>query len=118
VRAVDSLNCQVGLYEVRDDAGVKPAVRYVELKSGHNDDGPAWIGWVQFSKTGRSIYYRGLTLGRATALWCANHVDVETGDQYWVSGVKRDGQDRHWAGYGQVHIDEDARAEYERLLAR
>ena len=97
---------------------MRPAVRYVELKSGHNDDGPAWIGWVQFSKTGRSIYYRGLTLRRTPGLGFANHIDVRTGDQYWVSGVKRDGQDRHWAGHGEVHVDEDALAEYARLIGR
>ena len=28
-------------------------LRYIELKSGHNDNGPAWIGYVTPSKTGR-----------------------------------------------------------------
>ena len=29
---------------------------YIELKSGHYNTGPAWIGRVAFSKTGRTIY--------------------------------------------------------------
>ena len=32
---------------------------YIELKSGFNDDGPARIGRVTFSKSGRSVYYQG-----------------------------------------------------------
>ena len=47
-----------------------------------------------------------------------DHVDVETGEEFWVSGVKKDGTDRHWAGSGAVEIDDDVRAEYERLLDR
>ena len=30
---------------------------------------------------------------------------METGESYWVSGVKKDGQDRHWAGSGKVLIE-------------
>jgi hypothetical protein len=86
-------------------------VMYVELKSGHEDSGPAWIGRVRFSKTGRSVYYRGLTLARKRGA-AGNHVDVATGDEYWVSGVKADGTDRHWAGRGPVHVDQDVLDEY------
>jgi hypothetical protein len=83
---------------------------YVELKSG-GDSGPAWIGRVRFSKTGRTAYYRGRTLRRAQGV-SGNHVDVASGDEYWISGVKRDGTDRHWAGGGPVDIDDDVRDEY------
>lgn len=91
---------------------------YVELKTGFQHDGPAWIGRVRFSKTGRTLYYRGRRLqslkggGRMTA----NHVDIDTGDEFWVSGVKKNGQDRHWAGHGPVQIDDDAADEYHRLV--
>jgi hypothetical protein len=90
---------------------------YVELKTGFNDDGPAWIGRVRFSKTGRTIYYRGRTLQRKG--WGGgpgNHVDVDTGEEFWVSGVKKDRTDRHWAGHGPIHVDEDVRDEYEQLV--
>ena len=41
-----------------------------------------------------------------------NYYDMETGDEYWVSGPKSNGRDRHWAGSGPVEIDVDARQEY------
>jgi hypothetical protein len=66
---------------------------YVELKSGYHDNGPAWIGRVAFSKTGRTIYYRGKSLRRIPGGGIfANHRDIETGEEYWVSGVKKNGE--------------------------
>jgi hypothetical protein len=63
------------------------------------------------------VYYRGKQLERIPGGGIAgNHVDTETGEEYWVSGVKRDGQDRHWAGSGNVEIDEDAADEYRRVV--
>jgi hypothetical protein len=88
---------------------------YVELKSDQSDSEPAWIGRVLFSKTGQTVYYRGLTLARQQ--WVSgNHVDTATGDEYWVSGVKKDGTDRHWAGSGPVHVDSDVLDEYLRMV--
>lgn len=90
---------------------------YVELKSGHADDGPAWIGRVSFSKTGRTIYYRGRSFRRLSGGGVrGNYYDVDTGEEFWISGVKRSRQDRHWAGRGAVEIDADAQAEYESLI--
>ena len=43
----------------RHTYAVHRRVMYVELKTGFNDNGPATISWVEFSKTGRSVYYRG-----------------------------------------------------------
>jgi hypothetical protein len=91
---------------------------YVELKSGFNDDGPAWIGRVRFSKTGRTVYYQGKTLRRIPGGGIkGNHMDVNTGEEYWISGVKKNREDRHWAGRGPVEIDEDVREEYESLIS-
>lgn len=39
--------------------GQRSRVMYIEPKSGHRDNGPAWIARVTFSKSGRSIFYRG-----------------------------------------------------------
>jgi hypothetical protein len=33
---------------------------------------------------------------------------METGESFWVSGVKKDGKDRHWAGSGRVLIEATA----------
>lgn len=98
--------------------GVKSRIMYLELKTGYNDNGPAWIGRVRFSKTGQTIYYRGKSLRRIPGGGIsANYRDVETDEQYWISGIKKNREDRHWAGAGPVEIDEDVRAEYERLVS-
>ena len=91
---------------------------YVELKSGYADDGPAWIGWVRYSKSGRSVYYGGRMLQRLSGGGVAggNHFDAETGEEFWVSGVKKDRHDRHPAGSGPVLVDDDAAEEYARIV--
>lgn len=92
---------------------------YIECKTYREDRGGARIGRVTFSQTGRTIYYCGLVLqsckGRA---FSANYVDVQTGLEYWVSGPKQNGQDRHWAGGGKVTIDPDVADEYWRDIRR
>jgi len=98
--------------------GQRTRMMYVELKSGHGDNGPAWIGRVTFSKTGRSIFYRGRELIRVKGGTSGNYMDVQTREEFWVSGVKRNGSNRHWAGAGPIQIDDDVRAEYEALTAR
>jgi hypothetical protein len=46
--------------------GQKRRVMYIENKDGDIDGAAARIGWVTFSKTGLSVYYRGRTLQRAS----------------------------------------------------
>lgn len=88
-------------------------LRYVELKSGYSDKGPAWIARVSASKSGRTIYFNGRALKRASGGGIAgNHFDIRTGEEYWVSGVKKDGTDRHWAGSGTIAIEAGAVAQY------
>ena len=41
-----------------------------------------------------------------------NYIDMETGESFWVSGVKKNGQDRHWAGSGKVLIEAAAVSDY------
>ena len=41
-----------------------------------------------------------------------NYVNPETGIEYWVSGPKKNGQDRHWAGAGPVYVEPDVQEEY------
>lgn|GEM_PF-130288 len=91
-------------------------LRYIELKTGFNDDGPAWIGRVQMSRSGRTVYFNGKAFNRSGPGGCGSHYDLETGDEYWISGVKRDGSDRHRAGSGRITIEADAVDEYLRLI--
>jgi hypothetical protein len=93
---------------------MKSRIMYIELKThggGHDDNGPAWISRVTFSKTGKMIYWRDKKLRRGLK-GCGNHFNPETGDMYWVSGPKKNGQDRYpWAAK-KVSIDLDVRQEY------
>lgn len=85
---------------------MKPKLRYIELKSGFGDSGPAWIGMAEFSKTGRTVYFNGKALKNLNVGGVSgNHYDIENGDEYWISGVKKNGRDRHWAGGGKIMID-------------
>src|ERR1017187_4692968 len=36
---------------------MKGQLTYIELKTGYSDDGPAWVGLVEFSKTGQTLYF-------------------------------------------------------------
>ena len=93
---------------------MKTKIMYMELKSHgpHDDRGEARIGRVTFSKSYKSIHYNGKTFQRAKG-GCGNYVDVDTGDEYWISGAKKNGTDRYyWAKSAPVLIDEDVREEY------
>jgi hypothetical protein len=88
-------------------------IKYIELKSGYSDDGPAWIAKVEFSKSGKTIYFNGRALkGNGHGL-CS---DIETHEVYWVSGIKKNGQDRHWAGNGKIKVDRTIVEEYLNLI--
>jgi len=95
--------------------GQQRRVMYVENKDGDIDGVPGRIGWVTFSRSGLTVYYRGRTLVRARGVR-GNHLDTETREEYWVSGVKKNGRDAHYAVAIKVAVDDDARAEYERIL--
>ena len=93
-------------------------VMYIENKDGEIDGAQARVGWVEFSKTGRTVYYRGRALETSKGQGIrGNYRDVETGEEYWVSGVKTRGSNTHWAESVRVVVDEDAREEYEALRA-
>ncbi len=88
-------------------------IMYVEHKSGHGDCGPARIGRVSFSATGKTIHFDGKSFRSCKGQGIgANYFDVDSGEEYWISGPKKNGEDRHWAGSGTVHIDEDVADEY------
>ncbi len=96
---------------------MKTQILYVELKSGYNDNGPAWIGNGFFSKSGRTIYFNGKVFKKGNGI-SGNHVDIEKGEEYWISGVKLDGSDRHWAGSGTIQIDESIIPDYLKIIGQ
>jgi len=98
------------------DQDQRSRILYIELKTGYYGDGPARIGRVTFSKSGCSVYYRERRFERIRGGGAVgNYQDVETGEEYWISGIKTDGNDRHWSGAGPVEVDDDVKAGYEAL---
>jgi hypothetical protein len=89
-----------------------PRIMYVEGK-GEGLNGRARIGRVTFSRTGATLYYKGREFGRLGGNgFKANYFCIETGEQYWISGPRRDGTDRLYKSDWPVEIDEDVREEY------
>lgn len=89
-------------------------IMYVENKSA-GLNGVGRIGRVKFSKTGRTLYYLGHELTRTTG-YKYNHVDSATGQRYWVSGPRKDGNDRLYGGQQGVVVDPDVWEEYWREI--
>lgn len=94
---------------------MKSEIIYVELKSGYSDNGPAWIGKGFYSKSGQSIYFNNQLFKKGSGI-LGNYYDIETGDEYWISGVKKNGEDRHWAGNGKIMIDKSILPEYLQII--
>lgn len=89
---------------------MKSRIMYIEPGGGLARDGGR-IGWVQFSKTGRTLRYCGRSFQPLEgAGYKENYFDIDSHEGYWISGPRRDGND---ALYPMViEIDEDAREEY------
>jgi len=84
-------------------------IMWIERKDGLA--GPARIGRVTFSKSRKSIRYDGKTFRTlAGSGFKANYFDIETGEEYWISGCHKDGRDALYTT--DVEIDEDVRVEY------
>jgi hypothetical protein len=95
---------------VRNRAADLTRVMYIEDKS-RGLNGPARIGRVTFTRTGRSVRYGGRLLRRVRG-FKHNYEDAETGDAFWISGPHKDGADRNYGGRLPIEIDADVREEY------
>ena len=90
---------------------MKSRIMYIENKSeGLNNVGR--IGRVTFSQTGRTVYYKGKEFAKTKSGYKYNHYDVQTNENYWISGPRKDGNDRLYGGQQGVEIDEDVWEEY------
>jgi hypothetical protein len=91
---------------------MRSRIMYIEYK-GAGLTGPARIGRVSFSKTGKTLYYGGMTFQSLKGSgFKSNYFEIESGDQYWISGCKRDGSDRLYGERVDIEIDDEVRAEY------
>lgn len=105
------------IYDIR----MKSRIMYIELKTAKSNRGNAWIGKVEFSKSGRTVYFNGRAFKNTSGFAYAysdssNYYDIETKDGYWISGVKKNGQDRHPTGGGKIRIDRKIVNEYLELV--
>jgi hypothetical protein len=88
-----------------------PRIMYIEYKGDLH--GSARIGRVAFSRTGATLHYNKQSFQSLKGSeFKANYFRVETGEQYWISGPRRDGTDRLYKSDWPVEIDEDVREEY------
>ena len=90
----------------------KSRIMYIEDKS-EGLVGPARIGRVTFSKSGRSVYYQGRSFLKVGNGFKYNHIARDNGDHFWISGPRKDGQDRLYPESNlPVEIDDDIADEY------
>ncbi len=91
---------------------MKIRIMYIEYK-GEGLTGEARIGRVKFSKTMKSLHYDGkLFKSLKGAGFKSNYYDSETGEEYWISGCRKDGADRLYNERTPIFIDEDVQEEY------
>ena len=89
---------------------MKSDIMYIECKEGGLSN-PGKICRVTYSKTGKTILYKGLKLKSLKGTgFKANYFNEETGFQYWVSKPKKDGTDSLYPQ--KVSIDPDVCDEY------
>ncbi len=85
-------------------------VMYIEQKTDGNANlqhrGPAVIVEVSFSKSGSTITYRGKSFQRIKRGGIyGNYRCLEDGNEYWISGVKKEHTNRHRFGGGPVTVE-------------
>jgi hypothetical protein len=100
--------------------GLKRRLMYVENRDGTIGGAHARIGWVTFSKSAQTVYYRGRELAKAKGGGIrGNFFDASTGEEFWISGIKTRGSNAHPAERGvSIIIDSDARGEYEAIRSQ
>ena len=94
-------------------------LKFIELKSGYGGNGPAWIAFVQISKTGQTVYFNGRSLKKLRYGGISgNYADRESGEEFWISNPKKDGTDRHKYGGGTIFVQSTAVQKYLKVLNR
>lgn len=87
-------------------------IMYIEDKS-EGLEGAARIGRVYFSKTKKTLYYGGKKFQSLKGGgFKANYFEVDSGDYYWISGPRKDLDDRLYGGNRDVEVDADVEDEY------
>ena len=88
----------------------KHQIMYIEYKENVASLS-AIIGKVTISKTGKTLRYKNKEFQSLKGNgWKANYFDTTTGEHYWISGCRKDGNDGLYKI--KVHVDENVRQEY------
>jgi hypothetical protein len=96
---------------------VRSRIMYIESKA-ESLQGPARIGRVSFTKSGKGIYYHGREFYRING-FKANYAETGSNEPYWISGPRKDGRDRLYSPSAlPVEIDDDVREEYWREIRK
>jgi hypothetical protein len=92
-------------------------ILYIE-KYLPNHSGEAHIGRVSYSKTKQTIYYKSLVLQKKKVKGLGNYQDINSGESYWISGIKKIGTNRHWGSKEnqKVIVDKDAKEEFLEIM--
>ncbi len=88
----DQLEHDVRCYDTKQSQMMRSRIMYIESKA-ESLQGPARIGRVTFTKSGKGIYYNGREFYRISG-FKANYAEAETHAEYWISGPRRDGRDQ------------------------
>ncbi|MGH6952466.1 MAG: 1-deoxy-D-xylulose-5-phosphate synthase [Vitreimonas sp.] len=83
-------------------------------RTSRRASGPARIGRVFFNRTGKTLSYGGRKFQSLKGNgFKANYFDVESGDEFWISGPRKDGLDRLYDESAlPVEVDDDVAEEY------
>ena len=93
-------------------------IMYIESKA-EGLVGPARIGRVFYNKTGRTLRYSEKEFQSLKGSgFKSNYREINTGNEYWISGPRRDGADRLYVSNIPVQIDEDVREEYWTMIRK
>lgn len=102
----------------QDLTKLRSRIMYIEYKGGELE-GPARIGRVYFSRSGKTLYYGGRRFRSLNGTgFKSNFVDSHSGEDYWISGPRKDQNDRLYGGNRGVEVDDDVREEYSRLVGK
>jgi len=98
---------------------MKQKIKCLELKTGFSDNGNAWVGLVSFSKSGKTIYFDGKAFQSLNGMGISgNYSEIETGNEYWISGVKKNMSDRHQFGGGKIFIEKRILTDYLKIIGK
>jgi len=92
---------------------MKPIIKYIEHKPAeHTDRATAWIARVWPSSSGKTLYFNEMALRRGSG-GDSNHYDIVSGRNYWITGVKKRGSNRHWGRNSPIQIEQSLVQWYE-----